>query len=264
VPTIIRGVTDDQVVPILEFAVRNIDVVSGISWQPVSFTGRISLDDLEEHRYTLGDLARDLGRYEGVEPMRDMFPLSLVVPLSNLLEAFTGDPKIRASAHPDCAMGTYFLVSPEGRAYTFPSVIDVEGMFSDMNRLAAEIKQRGRKATWIDRLRLFRILRRHWNSETAPPGLTIRLFFRSLMGMVDKSLGRGESGEKNYRTLLCAGMHFQDRYNFDVERVKRCVILYSTPEGIFPFCTHNCGPEYRYMTYGCAGSAGKPRGGFED
>jgi len=40
-------------------------------------------------------------------------------------------------------------------------------------------------------------------------------------------------------------MHFQDRYNYDVERVKRCVILYSTPAGVFPFCTYNCGPEFR-------------------
>ena len=36
-----------------------------------------------------------------------------------------------------------------------------------------------------------------------------------------------------------------DRFNYDVERAKRCVILYSTPAGVFPFCTYNCGPEYR-------------------
>ena len=42
-----------------------------------------------------------------------------------------------------------------------------------------------------------------------------------------------------------AGMYFQDRYNFDVERVKRCAIPYSTLEGIFPFCTYNSGPMYR-------------------
>ena len=34
-------------------------------------------------------------------------------------------------------------------------------------------------------------------------------------------------------------------YNYDVERAKRCVILYSTPAGVFPFCTYNCGPSYR-------------------
>ena len=63
--------------------------------------------------------------------------------------------------------------------------------------------------------------------------------------MIDKGVGRGESEKLNYKTLLCAGMHFQDRYTFDVERAKRCVILYATPGGLFPFCTYNCGPEYR-------------------
>ncbi|MCE5328553.1 MAG: hypothetical protein LLG01_19290, partial [Planctomycetaceae bacterium] len=37
----------------------------------------------------------------------------------------------------------------------------------------------------------------------------------------------------------------QDRFNFDAERARRCVIIYSTPAGMFPFCTYNCGPEYR-------------------
>ena len=46
---------------------------------------------------------------------------------------------------------------------------------------------------------------------------------------------------------MTAGMHFQDRYNFDVERVKRCAIPYSTQEGIFSFCTYNSGPMYRTL-----------------
>jgi 7,8-dihydro-6-hydroxymethylpterin dimethyltransferase len=34
-----------------------------------------------------------------------------------------------------------------------------------------------------------------------------------------------------------AGMHFMDLYNYDVERVKRCVIHYAAPNGlIYPFC----------------------------
>ncbi|MCD4824208.1 MAG: radical SAM protein [Phycisphaerae bacterium] len=248
VPTVIKNVNDDQVPEILQFAIDNIDVVSGISFQPVSFTGRISTEELETHRYTLGDLAIDLGKYPGVEPMRDMFPLSLVVPISNLLEAVTGEPKIRSSCHPDCAFGTYFLVSPEGKAYPFPTVIDVEGMFCDMNRHAQRIKRKGRKANWLDRLRIYFMFKKHWRKDTAPPDLSVKRFVRTLLGMVDKSVGRGESGKANYRSLLCAGMHFQDRYNYDVERVKRCIILYSTPAGVFPFCSHNCGPEFRHLS----------------
>ncbi|MBT3199584.1 MAG: radical SAM protein [Phycisphaerales bacterium] len=245
VPTIVKGVTDNQVEKIFKFAIENIDVVSGISYQPVSFTGRISSDDLSKMRYTLGDLARDIGSASGSDPLSDMYPLSIVVPLSQMIEALTGQPKIRASSHPDCAYGTYFLISPEGKPYPFPRVINVEGMFSDMNRIAGRINNRGGRVTWLDRIRVLRMFKRHFRPEAAPPGLTVKRLIRSLQGMVDKKVGRGESEKLNYKTLLCAGMHFQDRHNFDVERAKRCVILYSTPAGVFPFCTYNCGPEYR-------------------
>ncbi len=247
VPTLVRGVNDDQIPKIFQFAVENIDVVSGISWQPVSFSGRISEAQREAQRYTLGDLALALGEIDGVDALRDMYPIGVTVPLSNLLEAMTGDPKIRASAHPLCGFGTYFLVSPEGKAYPFPAVVDIEGMFWEMNRHAARLKKKG-KVTWLDKLRLFFLFRRVWKKDSAPPDLTVWKFIRSILGMVDKRLGRGQAGQTTYRSLLCAGMHFQDRYNFDVERVKRCVILYSTPAGVFPFCTHNCGPEYRHLS----------------
>ena len=66
--------------------------------------------------------------------------------------------------------------------------------------------------------------------------------------MTDKKYGRGESeaGGFTYRTLMLAGMHFMDSYNYDVERVKRCVIHYAAPNGlIYPFCAYNSGPVYR-------------------
>ncbi len=245
VPTVLKGINDDQVGEIFRFAIVNIDVVSAISYQPVSFTGRIDRDEVARRRYTLGDLAHGIADASRAVPLRDMFPLSIVVPLAQMLEALTGQTKIRPSCHTDCAFGTYFLVSPEGVAYPFPEVIDVEGMFWDMNRIAARIRDRGGKVTWLDKLRVMRMFKRHFKADAAPPDLTVKRFVRSLQGLVDKSVGRGESEKLNYKTLLCAGMHFQDRYNYDVERTKRCVILYSTPAGVYPFCSYNCGPEYR-------------------
>ncbi|MFW6133291.1 MAG: tetraether lipid synthase Tes [Planctomycetota bacterium] len=252
VPTILKGVNDHRIGEIFRFAVDNIDVVSAISYQPVSFSGRMSPSERAARRYTLGDLAHDIADASGAVPLRDMYPLSIVAPLAQMLEAVTGQTKIKPTCHPDCAFGTYFLVSPEGRAYPFPEVIDVEGMFCDMNRIAARIGARGPAAPLsaavrrrLDTWRVLRMFRRHFRAEAAPPGLTVRRFMRSLQGLVDKNVGRGEGEKQTYRTLLCAGMHFQDRYNFDVERAKRCVILYSTPAGVLPFCTYNCGPEYR-------------------
>jgi len=260
VPTVLKGINDNQVGEILRFAIANIDVISAISYQPVSFTGRTSPQERSARRYTLGDLAHDIAAASGASAMRDMFPLSVVVPLSQILQALTGKPKVSPSCHPDCAFGTYFLVSPEGRAYPFPAVINVEGMFVEMNRIASDIRRRGR-ASWLDKWRVARMFRRHFHTATAPPGLTVNRFIRSLLGLVDKNLGRGKAEKGNYKTLLCAGMHFQDRYNFDFQRAQRCVILYSTPAGVFPFCTYNCGPEYRPIverTYALSGAAADP------
>jgi uncharacterized radical SAM superfamily Fe-S cluster-containing enzyme len=243
VPTIVKGVNDDQVAKILRFAVENIHVVSGIAYQPVSFTGRISLGDREAKRYTLGDLANDLGAAGWLEPMRDFYPLAMTAPLSRLLAAFTGDPKITATAHPGCSSGAYFVVDSRGNAVPITRFLDVEGLLCDLDRLASRVERA--RFRGLHKLRVPFIFARHFRKELAPEGLTVRTFLHALRGMTDKKIGRGRAGERTYRTLLAAGMHFQDRYNFDVERVKRCVIHYSTPEGMFPFCAYNCGPIHR-------------------
>jgi len=46
------------------------------------------------------------------------------------------------------------------------------------------------------------------------------------------------------RSLFIGMMHFQDKYNYDIERVRRCCIHYLMPGGkIIPFCAFNVIPE---------------------
>lgn len=252
VPTIVKGQNDNQVAKIIEFAVENIDTVSAISFQPVCFTGRISRKDLEEKRYTLGDLAKDIADATGADLKRDFWPLSTVAPLCDLLSAMERKPKIKPSCHPDCAEGTYFFVSPKTRPdqsikerlIPIPQVFDVGKLFSDMKVLADDLSRKKKIGMWA-KLRVVWLFARHFNRRSAPEGLTLWKWLRSLQGMVDKKKSRGPEQAKHYKTLMCAGMHFMDRYNFDAERVRRCVIHYSTPDGVFPFCTYNSGPCYR-------------------
>ena len=79
-----------------------------------------------------------------------------------------------------------------------------------------------------------------------------RLTFRRLLGVMDgyknTERGRRPDAEKtfSYNTIFVAGMHFQDAYNYDTERARRCVIHQSAPDGkMYPFCTYNSGPYYR-------------------
>ena len=47
-------------------------------------------------------------------------------------------------------------------------------------------------------------------------------------------------GDFSKDSMLVSCMHFMDPFNFDEDRVKKCVIHYATPDGrIIPFCTYN-------------------------
>lgn len=243
VPTIVRGINDDQVSKILQFALDNIDVVSAIAYQPVAFTGRISTDEREAQRYTLGDLANQLEETGLIEAMRDVYPLSVVAPLSRLMAAVTGDPKITATAHPTCSSGTYFVVDKHKNAIPVTKIFDLEGIFTEMDELAERIENSRFK--WWYKIQVPKLFKKYFRPEEAPEGMNVKSFMHALKGLTDKKIGRGKSGETTYRTLMAAAMHFQDRYNYDIERVRRCVIHYSTPEGMFPFCTYNSGPIHR-------------------
>jgi len=247
VPTIVKGVNDDQVGPIFRFAVENSDIVNGIAYQPVAFTGRIARHELEAKRYTLGDLAAAVAKETGADVHEDFFPASLVTPVSRFLQVFDGEPKIRLSCHADCGIGTYFFVTPEGRTVPIPRVFDLMRLFGGLDDLAAEIESRGPGArpTRFDLARAGWLFLRSYRWRNFRSGISPLGFVRALRSMTDKSYAASDEGRRAYRTLMAGGMHFMDRYNYDTERVRRCVIQYSTPEGIYPFCTINSGPTYR-------------------
>ena len=119
VVTIVNGVNNDQVGPIIKFALQNCDKVSFVSFQPVSFTGRdedISDADRHAQRYTLSHLAHDVKAQTGVtEPLRDWFPLSASSVVSDVTDLLQGPGAdwgtLKCGCHPDCGIGTAFMVS---------------------------------------------------------------------------------------------------------------------------------------------------------
>src|SRR5436853_1519730 len=119
-------------------------------------------------------------------------------------------------------------------------------MLQAMDTLAR--KAGSRRIQFFTKLSAWNSLRKYFHQDRAPEGLTFQKFLQTLQGLTDKRYGRGTNEREGftYRTLMLAGMHFMDSYNYDVERVKRCVIHYAAPNGrIYPFCAYNSGPVYR-------------------
>ena len=247
VPTIVKGLNDHQIGDILRLALENIECSSGISFQPVAFTGRIARRDLEAKRFTLSDFAHAVKEQTGIcDPYEDWFPLSCVSPFSKLLSAMRGEQTTTLTCHPHCSLGTYLFVDQNRHAVPVTRFVDVGPMLQAMDTLAR--KTQSRRVKLFSKFESWNILRKFFHPERAPEGLTFTKFLQTLQGMTDKRYGRGKLEKQGftYRTLMVAGMHFMDSYNYDIERVKRCVIHYAAPNGlIYPFCTYNSGPVYR-------------------
>lgn len=249
VPTIVNGKNDDQVGPILKYAVANADVVSGIAYQPVCFTGRKNPNERQRERFTAADIAKRIEEQTGyTELMRDWYPLSFVSPFSKFIEALRGKPTITCTSHPHCTVGTYLFINKNtGSVTPITRFVDVEGFLTEINELAKKTKKAMFKS--LSAVKAWYGLKKYFIQDQAPDGMTFDDFLKILEGLVDKKKGRGEKGSDKlpWNMLLVAGMHFQDSYNYDINRVKRCVIHYTAPDGkLYPFCTYNSGPEYRF------------------
>jgi hypothetical protein len=247
VPTIVKGFNDHEVGRILRYALENIDVVSGISYQPVVFTGRISCNEREERRFTLTDVAWAVENQTGLaRARRDWYPTGCITPFTRFVAAVRGEETIHLTCHPHCSLATYLFVSPDGKeAVPAPEFIDVEGMFLDLEKFSRSVPRSRFRA--FAKVKAFNSIKRHFREDKAPKGLTFQMFLMTLQGLMDKRVGRGRgTAPKTYKTLLVAGMHFMDAYNYDVDRVRRCVVHYSAPNGrLYPFCTYNSGPTFR-------------------
>lgn len=246
VPTILRGCNDHQVGAILKFALEHADVIGGISFQPVALTGRIDESRRREMRYTIPDLVKDLKSQTGLLQEDDFYPIACTSPFSKLAMALRGVDSINITCHPHCSLATYMVVNPKipyESAVPVTRYVDVEGMLARMNELAFKMDRAAVKL--FTRIEAFTSLKRYFNEQQAPPGMTYTKFLEALNGIVDKKVGRAGGGTE-WKFLLIGAMHFMDAYNYEIERVRRCVIHYAAPDGgLYPFCAYNSGAQFR-------------------
>ncbi|MEW5759555.1 MAG: radical SAM protein, partial [Candidatus Thermoplasmatota archaeon] len=73
VPTIINSVNDNQIGDIINFAIKNIDVVHAVNFQPVAFEGRISQEERLKKRFTLPDLVKRIEEQVGYLKRDDFY-----------------------------------------------------------------------------------------------------------------------------------------------------------------------------------------------
>ena len=256
VVTVVRGVNNEQVGPIVQFAIDNADKVTVVAFQPVSFTGRdedISDEDRTAQRYTLSHLAHDVHDQLGMtEPGRDWFPLSSMNPFSNVMDHIQGLDAdfgaLNCGCHPNCGVGTILLVNKVTKQ-TVPlcEFLDVEQVLADFDEIADAGLSKNAML-----MRIFLSFLRSFKPEKAPDGYGLTELVRqaiSQMGANSDKVGdsEGDADQFEWRFLFVAGMWFQDLFNYDFRRTEMCIIPYGTQMGEVSFCAYNTGVGFRQV-----------------
>ena len=252
VVTVMRGINDDQVGPIVQFAVDNADKVTVVSFQPLSFTGAdedVGDEVRQAKRYTLSHLVHDVRRQTGwTDPSRDWFPLSALAPFGDVVDLLDGPNRafghLKCACHPHCGTGTVlFVLKRTGQMAPLTDFVDLGGLLADLDR----IFDAGRGRSWTKAALLTSLLR-HYRPELAPAGFDLRTAARQFLSQTGAlHTGERDAHDFEWRVLFVAGMHFQDLYNYDFRRTEMCIIPHGTPSGEISFCALNTGVGWRQI-----------------
>jgi len=251
VTTIVNSVNDQQVGPIVQFAIDNIDKINAVSFQPVSFTGRdedIDDESRRKQRYTLSHLAHDVKKQLGItEPLRDWYPLSASGPFSDLRDQLDGvDAEwgaLKCGCHPNCGVGTMLLVNETTRtAVPFPQILDTDRLLTDLKVINDTCR-----AKPITVFQFVVAVLRNARFSEMPEGMNLWEMLKIIDGHNGGKLGLAERSRYNWRIMMVAGMWFQDLFNYDFRRTEMCIIPYATQVGEVSFCAYNTGVGWRQI-----------------
>ena len=226
VVTLVKGVNDQQLGDIIRFAAKNFDVIRCVNVQPVSLCGRLPQQEREKMRITIPDFMRLVEEQtNGDVKVSDFYPVPVVVPVSKAVGELKGKRYVEFTAHPHCGMATFLFIE-NGKMTPVTRYGNIEKFVGSLKQVYADAAKGNKSKA---KLRLV--------------GSARHIKFNFLRKYVFKVLIDGDYeslGNFARQALMVSSMHFMDPYNFDLERVQRCVIHYAVPDGrIIPFCTMN-------------------------
>jgi uncharacterized radical SAM superfamily Fe-S cluster-containing enzyme len=162
------------------------------------------------------------------------------MPMTDIIEAFSKKPKYELSIHFACGAGTYVFEDSETKKLTpLTSFVDIRGLLEYFEEKSDEIKSGSNRYLAI--LKVMHKLNQFVDQSKQPRGLDLAKMFSSIL----LKQNFDSVGSWHGRSLFLGMMHFQDKYNEDLERLQRCDIHYLTPDlRIIPFCAFNVIPEW--------------------
>lgn len=274
VPTVAKGVNDHQIGNILEYAKENSDVISGVVFQPVSLCGRISFEELMDLRYTTSDLKVAINKHmDG--GFGKFYPLATTSKLTKLLAWFDNKPEWAMLSHKDCGFATIQVVNDKGEWEPIENFFDVKGLIKwtnkvydmvynkevpkptkffngvDFSRFGIIAETVGKFVDELTEVGYRQMMKSYYmaglsrfvkNPQKIFTSKTYQAFAKLVLNPSLDTAGNF----LHSRNLMIGAMHFQDAYNFDLNRVQKCLVHYGVIDPNdhdnvleIPFCSFN-------------------------
>ncbi|MHA1753684.1 MAG: tetraether lipid synthase Tes [Candidatus Helarchaeota archaeon] len=273
VPTIARGVNfPHEIGNILQFAADNVDVVSGVMFQPVALCGRIEQKDLFDLRVTTYDVLNEIDKYTN-NVMRPWRPFPAFQNLMRLI-AWWGSlsgkhiEHVEFTPNPQCGFVTFMHIEEQdgpNKIVGFNDIIDIDETIKYCDQQMEKIdnmkeisffqnltltefgekvgKMLDSSLNWLNKRRvqiegLFEAIKLLKDPLSTSAIMLYKMLLNQSWDNTRDFLVKGNN-------IYVGIMHFQDEYDLDVERVSQCVVHfgYIDPKDDrvkqVPFCTMN-------------------------
>lgn len=236
VTTLMNGFNDKEIGKIIKFAAANSDIIRGLIFQPIAFTGRATDNPFQ-------DAWRDWRFAEEVEKQTqgeiaatDLFPMSVMTSPIKIMRKFMKKPWPLFSCSPHCGIVNWMYVSKKGKIIPINHFVDFDKFFQSIMKTAQNVESKSKFSLLSS---LFMASMRSLNMLLVTKEIGIFTLLRAIMKMhINPSYQ--SLGPLRRRIFLLGCMAFMDQYTFDVNRVKRCVVHYVTPNlKVIPFCAYN-------------------------
>ncbi|HUJ85101.1 MAG TPA: radical SAM protein [Candidatus Acidoferrales bacterium] len=247
VTTLMKGFNDQEVGKIIKFAAANSDIIRGLIFQPIAFTGRATDNPFQ-------DAWRDWRFAEQVETQTggeigatDMFPLSVMTSPIKIMRKFMKKPWPLFSCSPHCGIVNWMYVSKRGKIIPLNHFVSYDKFFRGILKTAQNVEKKS-KFSLLTSLFMSATLSLNMLLVTEEVGMFTLM--KSILKMFI-SPSYQSLGPIRRRIFLLGCMAFMDSYTFDGNRVQRCVVHYVTPNlKVIPFCAYNnihrIGTEEKY------------------
>ena len=236
VNTLMRGFNDEEVGDVIRFAAQNSYIIRGVIFQPIAFTGRATDNPFQES-WRDGRFAEEVEEQSNGEiETTDLFPLSVMTSPIIVMSKFMKKPWPLFSCSPQCGLVNWMYVSRGNKIIPINHFVNFERFFRIIQKTAKSVESKGHFSL-LSALFLASVQSLNWPLVAKEIGI-----FTLMKTILKMHISPSYQSLANLRRriFLLGCMAFMDPYTFDVNRVRRCVVHYVTPDlKIVPFCAYN-------------------------